>query len=245
MQKNKRANRKCEFALSKIEALSYTDLLFGGSYDAKGIYNNWNKVLHNQFHDIIRGSSIKEVYDGNDKDYAEILGYTDSVADEKLGNITNRLNTNGGTLVYNPLGFERKGIAELNGKTVELCDTIPAFGWKVVNNFTDTTDVRINGFVAENKFYKMTLDNSGRIVELFDKTADREVLKCGEFANEFQAFEDMPRVYENWELTDYYKQKKWTLDETAEIAPITDGSRAGFKVVKKYFDSEIRQDIWL
>lgn len=65
------------------------------------------------------------------------------------------------------------------------------------------------------------------------------------YGNEFQAFEDFPRLYDNWEITDYYKQKKWVLDDEAQITPVTDGSRAGFRVVKKYLDSEIIQNIWL
>ena len=243
--KNKRANRKSEFALSCAEGISYLGMLLGSNYDANGLYNTWNRVLHNQFHDIIPGSSIKEVYDGTDIDYKEILEYTDSVIDEKMGTIASNIGTDGGVLVYNPSGFERKGIAVLEGKTVELADTIAPFGYKVISNFNDTTTVAVDGLTAENKFYKMTLDKAGRIVELFDKVASRQVLKPSEYGNEFQAFEDIPRVYENWELTDYYKQKKWVLDDVAEITPIIDGSRAGFKVVKKYLDSTISQNVWL
>ncbi len=243
--KNKRANRISEFALSCAEGLSYLGLMLGSNYDADGLYYNWNRVLHNQFHDIIPGSSIKEVYDGTDIDYKEILEYTDSVTQEKMDTIAKSITTDGGVLVYNPSGFSRKGVAQVDGKTVELCDTVAPFGYKVVKEFKDTTDVKLSELTAENKFYKMTLDNAGRIVELYDKKADRQVLKRGEYGNEFQAFEDIPRVYENWELTDYYKQKKWVLDDVATITPVTDGSRAGFKVEKRYLDSTICQHIWL
>lgn len=245
MAKNKRGNRKSEQALGKAEGLSYIGLMLGSEYDAKGLYNNWNRVLHNQFHDIIPGSSIKDVYDGTDVDYKEIAEYTDGVINEKMGVIAKNITTDGGLLVYNPSGFERSGIATVGGKTVELTEAIPAFGWKVVNKFNDECRVAVNGLTAENKFYKMTLDNAGRISELFDKSANRQVLKSGEYGNEFQAFEDFPRLYDNWEITDYYKQKKWVLDDEAQITPVTDGSRAGFRVVKKYLDSEIIQNIWL
>lgn len=245
MAKNKRGNRKSEQALGKAEGLSYIGLMLGSEYDAKGLYNNWNRVLHNQFHDIIPGSSIKDVYDGTDVDYKEIAEYTDGVINEKIGVIAKNITTDGGLLVYNPSGFERSGIATVGGKTVELTEAIPAFGWKVVNKFNDECRVAVNGLTAENKFYKMTLDNAGRIAELFDKSANRQVLKSGEYGNEFQAFEDFPRLYDNWEITDYYKQKKWVLDDEAQITPVTDGSRAGFRVVKKYLDSEIIQNIWL
>lgn len=245
MAKNKRGNRKSEQALGKAEGLSYIGLMLGSEYDAKGLYNNWNRVLHNQFHDIIPGSSIKDVYDGTDVDYKEIAEYTDGVINEKIGVIAKNITTDGGLLVYNPSGFERSGIATVGGKTVELTEAIPAFGWKVVNKFNDECRVAVNGLTAENKFYKMTLDNAGRIAELFDKSANRQVFKSGEYGNEFQAFEDFPRLYDNWEITDYYKQKKWVLDDEAQITPVTDDSRAGFRVVKKYLDSEIIQNIWL
>ncbi len=243
--KNKRNNRKSEMALSCAEGLSYLGLMLGSNYDANGLYNTWNRVLHNQFHDIIPGSSIKEVYDGTDIDYKEILEYTDQVRDEKMQLIAKSITTDGGVLVYNPSGFARKGIAQINGKTVELGGTVAPFGFRVIKDLKDTAEVTVDGLTAENKFYKMTLDASGRIVELFDKAACRQVLKSGEYGNEFQAFEDIPRVYENWELTDYYKQKKWVLDDKAVITPITDGSRAGFRLEKRYLDSTICQNIWL
>ena len=245
MAKNKRANRKCELALAKAEALSYTDLFFGGSYDEKGIYNAWNKVLHNQFHDIIPGSSIKKVYDGTDKDYAELGEYLGGVLNEKLGKIEAGVNTDGGVLVYNPSGFARKGEFLLDGTTVETECTVPPMGWTVVKNVKSVSDVKINGLSAENKYYRLLLDKSGRIVELFDKSAERQVFTDGAFGNELQVFEDYPREYDNWEITDYYKEKKWILDGEAQIEPISDGTRAGFKISRSYMSSEIVQNLWL
>lgn len=245
MAKNKRGNRKSEMALGKAEGISYVASILGSNYDADGLYKTWNMVLHDQFHDIIPGSSIREVYEGTDVDYKEIADYTGGVINEKMGVIADNINTDGGVLVYNALGFDRKGIATVGGKTIEIATDVPAFGWKVVKDYKDTSDVTLNGLTAENKYYKMTLDRAGRITELFDKTACRQVFKSGEYGNEFQAFEDYPRSYDNWEITDYYKQKKWVLDDEAKITPITDGSRAGFNVVKKYLDSEISQNIWL
>lgn len=245
MAKVKRANRKSELALQKAETLSYTDLIFGGDYDAKGLYENWNKVLHNQFHDIIPGSSIKEVYDGTDKDYAEIESFVGGVIEDKIAKISENITSGDGIFVYNPSGFERKGEVRLGNKTVELSDSIPAFGWKVVKETKSLSEVKVGKLTAENKYYKLTLDTAGRIVELFDKTANRQVFKEGCFGNELQTFEDYPRQYDNWEITNYYKEKMWILDTPAEIIPISDGSRAGFKISRKYMDSTISQNLWL
>ena len=239
----KRGNRKSELALQKNEALSYAHLLQGGSYDADGLYAAWRKVLHDQFHDILPGSSIQAVYDGTDRDYAFLENYNNALTAEKLAAIASDLNTDGGVLVYNPLGFARTGSITLEGKTVALSETIPAFGWKVVRPTKPECRVRVEGLTAENSRYVLQLNEAGQIVSLWDKTSRREVLKAP--GNAFTAYEDLPYQYDNWEISDYYRAKAYPLTEKAVITPVFDGSRAGFRVEKAYLNSRITQHIWL
>jgi len=243
--KNKRNNRKSELALQKTEALSYTDLFFGGSYDAEGIYHTWRKVLHNQFHDILPGSSVHTVYEGTDVDYKKILGDCSDWCRDKLKALASQVNTRGGILVYNPLGFARKGIVSVAGKTVELKEEIPAFGWRVIPKAEVQNCVQVNGLTAENVHYRINLDEAGRIVSLLDKAANREIILPGQCANEFQVFDDQPDMYDAWEIRDYYKSRMYVLDEPAKITAITDGSRSGFCVEKTYCNSTLKQNIWL
>lgn len=243
--KNKRGNRKSELALQKAEALSFTDLLYGGSYDADGLYANWRKVLHNQFHDILPGSSIKEVYDNTDKDYAQIAAYTDSVIDEKLAALAAKVDTDGGMLVYNSLGFAAKGTVTLDGKTVELGEEIPALGWKVLQEIPAQNAVTVDGLKLENNYYVMQLDEAGRIVSLYDKEADREIVQQDACLNELQAYEDGPYWHDAWDIFETYKAKKHVLDTPAAIEYITDGARSGVKVTRTYMHSTIRQKIWM
>lgn len=245
--RNKRNNRKAELGLQKAEALSVIDMLHGGCYDVEGFHTAWRKVLHNQFHDILPGSSIFEVYEGTDRDYAEVSGFVGDTVEKKLRVLASKISTEGGVLVYNPLGFARNGCITLNGKTVELEEQIPAFGWKVLSNVTEklTNGVKVSDKIIENQHYRLVLDDSGRVTSLFDKLADREVFLKGYCGNEFQAFEDYPRQYDNWEMTNYYKQKMWTLDEKADMEPVFDGDRSGIRVIKKYMNSSIAQNIWL
>ncbi len=243
--KNKRNNRKSELMLQKAELLSYTDLFFGGSYDAKGLYDTWRRVLHNQFHDILPGSSIEEVYDGTDKDYAEIGAYGNGVIDEKLTALAQRIGSDGGILVYNPLGFAANAPLSVNGETVETEQRIPAFGWRVLKPHQTENAVFVEGLTAENPYYRLTLDACGRIVSLYDKKAAREIVLRGSCANEFQAFEDHPYLYDAWELVETYKSKMYVLDSPAQITPIVDGTRAGFAVKHTYMQSTITQKIWL
>ena len=240
--KVKKANRYSEFLLGNAEALSATDLTLGGSYDATGLNKYWRKVLHNQFHDILPGSSIKEVYDGTDKDYAEISEYGNAVIDEKLSKIASRINTDGGVLLYNPTGFERPAVLTEHGYT-ETSQTVPAFGWTVIKNTKADSKVSIDGLKAENEYYVLTLNEAGQIESLYDKRVGRNILTGR--ANVLEAYEDYPTKYDAWELEDYYSLKTYVLNGDAIITPITDGTRAGFVIEKKYMSSAIKQTLWL
>jgi alpha-mannosidase len=60
--KNKKNNRKSEYALQKAETVSATaKLLTDANYPKETLDECWTTVLRNQFHDIIPGSSIKQV----------------------------------------------------------------------------------------------------------------------------------------------------------------------------------------
>ncbi|MEM9950365.1 MAG: glycoside hydrolase family 38 C-terminal domain-containing protein [Chloroflexota bacterium] len=61
----KKANRQAEIALHDLEFLAvWADLVSDNySYPQQMLEDLWKRVLLNQFHDILPGSSIKEVYD--------------------------------------------------------------------------------------------------------------------------------------------------------------------------------------
>ncbi len=245
MAKNKRFNRKCEQLLSKAEAISYADLLLGGSYDTEKLNNAWKLLLHDQFHDILPGTCIKEVYDWTDKDYAEIEKDGNQIVSEKLQNIAANISTDGGVLVYNPLGFARCATIHIGGRTYETKEEIPAFGWNVVN-VKDNCSVSVQDLVAENKYYHLTLDACGNVASIYDKLSGRQVFEAGKCGNRFVAYDDMPySQYEAWDIADYYRSCRYEIDSKADIKAIHDGSRSGFEVRRKYMNSEICQKIWL
>lgn len=243
--KNKRLNRQSETALKNAEGLGVIAETLGKAYPTDMLDISWRKVLHNQFHDIIPGSSINEVYDGTDKDYAKLLGDLNGDIQESLKTIASNINSKGGVLVFNPLSAKQSVLTKINGTTYESQETVDSLGWTVINPKAQKSGVKLGNLTAENKFYRMKLDNSGRIVSLYDKINGRSVLKKGEYGNELQVFEDIPRDYDAWEISDFHKQKMWKIDAPAKIEQITDGSRAGFKITHKYLDSVIEQKIWL
>lgn len=241
----KRHNRQAELLLGKAEQLSAVDALFGGNYDADGLYSHWTKVLHNQFHDIIPGSSIAAVYEGTERDYEAIDAYGRGVVQDKLQRIAAGVPAQNGYVLYNALGFPYAGPVTVEGITVEPEAPVPSFGWCCTDRLLRQAQVTVEDRTAENRYYRLTLAGDGSIASLYDKEARREVFRPGEAGNQLQVFEDFPRDYDNWEINEYYKMKMWLTGPNATIHPITDGSRAGFSVVRRTGKSVITQRIWL
>jgi alpha-mannosidase len=72
--KNKANNRKAERLLRELEFLGTMALIQAGApYPAETLAEFWELVLINQFHDILPGTSISEVYVDSDNEYGQIF----------------------------------------------------------------------------------------------------------------------------------------------------------------------------
>ena len=111
--RTKRGNRKTEFALREAEMWSVAaHALTDYFVDGDGLDRAWKKVLLNQFHDIIPGSSIHRVYDEAEAAYAEVLETTGQIVDEATSRLTREANA---LTVFNSLSWERPVLVSLAG----------------------------------------------------------------------------------------------------------------------------------
>ena len=112
----KRANRRGEFALSGAEFVgSLAWLLAGEKAESEKLETAWKLVLFNQFHDIIPGSSIREVYEDAADDYRKASILAAEAAEKSAMAIAASAegSREEGVLVVNPLGWKRSAPAEL------------------------------------------------------------------------------------------------------------------------------------
>lgn len=247
MARNKRDNRKCENMYTAAEKLNSLAMLEGKAYPQENINTSWETVLLNQFHDIIPGSSIKEVYDVTEVEYKELLEKADGLINEGTKYISSKINLeNRSVVVNNTLGFERSDIATFevpedmtnvavrdeNGneivcqriegnKAIFFAQGVPANGYKsyaIVEATKECTDkVSLSKDEAENKFVKIKFDEKGQITSFVHKGQNRELLKNGAVGNAIQAFEDKPMCFDNWDIDIYYKEKMWNVDNVQNI----------------------------
>lgn len=82
-------NRKIELGLRNSEWLSVlANLKQGITYPTEKLAGIWQILLRNQFHDIIPGSSIKEVYDDALIEYTEAMTENNVLISKQLASLT-------------------------------------------------------------------------------------------------------------------------------------------------------------
>lgn len=116
---NKRMNRKLELLFREAEWLQAAAAAYRGdwsSYAAAELYEGWKIVLRNQFHDIIPGSSIREVYEDSREEYAEAAGIAGAAIEQALqaltasGNAEDRVQT---YAVFNSASWPRTELVHI------------------------------------------------------------------------------------------------------------------------------------
>jgi len=92
---NKRQNRLCEFLLRDAEWLACFTDGFPDHYPAAELQQAWKLVLLNQFHDILPGSSVSEVYADSTRDYEKVRQVGEAIVEKSLRNIGSKFDTSG------------------------------------------------------------------------------------------------------------------------------------------------------
>ena len=272
--RNKRANRKSEFLLHDAEFLATLAMLLDADYKypAADLQKAWELVCLNQFHDIIPGSSITDVYRDSLMQYGQITQLASAVRDEALALITRSVEAD--VLVINPTSFPRHDLALWpgqvhprkrmhypDGQTVLTQST--AEGTLIstgelapysVNRFSisdgDTT-IPETGLIAtnnllENSYLHIEINDAGDIVRIYDKVDEREVLPPGAIANQFQAFEDRPMYWDAWDIDIFYDDKMWLSDPADSIQVVEQGPlRATLEIKRRILNSSYTQRISL
>lgn len=243
--KNKRNNRKSEFLWQNAEQLAVLNQKLLGAEYPKAVFDDaWTTICTNQFHDIIPGSSIPEVYAVSDADYERIGRQGRELEKKYLSALAGQVQTAGGVLVYNPHAAVREANVRVGDELVHVSG-LPSKGWAVVTPKRTDGSVTVNGRRMENRFYAVEFDEHYVITRLYDKKNGREVLRAGGKGNRLVAYEDFPRDYDAWEITEYYVEKSWEIDDVSSVTVLHDGVRSGIRVERKFLESVISQDIWL
>ncbi len=117
----KNGNRKNEVLILNAEKLASIDSLFGAAYPQAGFNTSWEKILFNQFHDILPGSGIGINYVDAARKYAETSRFSNDTIHAALNDIASRVKSDGvSVLVFNPLSWPRTEEVEVEAQFPNL-----------------------------------------------------------------------------------------------------------------------------
>ena len=113
----KEQNRKSETLLTSAEKFATLATLSGAKYDGAALEEAWRDVLFNQFHDLLPGSGIREIYLDAQERYRAAQEIGSHELNRSLDSIAATVDTSKarGTpvLVFNPLAWERSDLVRV------------------------------------------------------------------------------------------------------------------------------------
>lgn len=253
--RNKRWNRKAEFLLRDAEFLAF----LSGAYPKEKFDRAWKLVLLNQFHDILPGSSIGEVYVDSRRDYEEIFSIGEEIKKNSLKLFVSRIDTKGegkeAVVVFNTLSWYRKSLVEIDlpeglmvnadcqrkGDKILFMADVPSMGYKVFQVIEGTPQeggLIVENDHLENSFFSLDVDEEGRITRLYDKVNQREVLAGP--GNDFFLFHDLGDA---WEVEKDYEVKFWKVGKAEKVVVERGPLRGVLRLEWRFGDSRMVQDL--
>ncbi len=222
---------------------SIAEMLGLFEYPKEKIEELWKRVLLHQFHDVLPGSSIREVYDEAIGDLNEVIRESEGIIRNALEKIAEK---EGNPLIFNDLPWERKEVVEVNGEYYLI--EAPPLGWNALEPIEAKKGVEVkekeDRIILENEHLRAVINRDGELVSLYDKENGREALRST--SNVLMAHIDTPGMWDAWDINEDFLiqgEKLKTIEEVKVVyqSPLI----AIVKVVKGYSTSRVIQFIKL
>lgn len=227
---NKKMNRSLELRLRELEILY--SAASDRPYPQADLDWMWKKLLLNQFHDIIPGSSIHIVYKDSQEDYREITAKADGLR-SKLGaasgadslTLVNTLSYAYSRPLSLPQSWANCEILDdqgsslptqhgVDGRTVVLAE-VPGLSNRTIHRgkvFASSGQApsrqgSLEGYRLENDLVRYEFAADGTIRRAFDKECKREIIPSGKAANLLRLYEDRPNNWDAWDVDIFYENQ--------------------------------------
>jgi alpha-mannosidase len=236
---NKRDNRRCELLLRDAELFaSLAQVQTGKGYPSEELETIWKQVLLNQFHDILPGSSIREVYEDSARAYAEILRHTEDLIERSLSRLLSPDETH--LTLVNTCNWARRELIE-SGQLSDKQSQTSAAGTTLALveirscSFAEYQPVSARDSVVaaeqgekitlENRQLLVTLTRDGRITSIYDKLHERETVDPSSRGAQFVLFDDRPNQWEAWDVDVFHLETRQELPlakacQISELGPL-------------------------
>lgn len=241
----KKKHREAERALITAETVSALAMLLGGAKPAS-LEPQWRSVLKNEFHDILPGSSIREVYVDAEHELAAARDAGKARQQEALATLVDLLpkgEESDVTVVVNPTLAARPLRFEGADGPIATAAIVPPLGIAVIGkaDHVAAAGLEVAEDRLENAYLRVEIGKDGTLSSLFDKARGREAL-AGR-GNQLVAYPmDKPRNWDAWDVENDYSANGIELTEVVSRRIVETGPhRAAIEIVRRFRDSHLTQ----
>jgi alpha-mannosidase len=245
----KRKHRRAENALVAAETIAGLAHLMGAPAP-QNLEPLWRTLLKNEFHDILPGSSIREVCQGAEAELDSVVAAGLAEQSRALAAIAARLppgEVADALVVVNPSLSQRPLRAALADGMIASADKIPPLAVRALDRaaLAPLPGLEVGERRLENAFLRVELADDGSIASLVHKPTGREAL-AGR-GNQLWVYpQDKPRAWDAWDIEEDYSNRGEELSgpESLVVAENT-ARRASLRVVRRWRHSRIVQTLAL
>jgi len=228
--RTKRLNRGAQHALREAEIWS---VAAPRVYPHTELHALWEKLLLNQFHDILPGSSIDWVYEEAERDLADAVTRATGISDAATSEIAG---SGEGLVAFNSNSHPRIEVVNIDGEYARV--EAPSCGWAYLVPGSSEPKVLVTDYAMENELLRIEWDERALLTSIWDKAADREVLSGP--GNLLQLHDDNPKRWDAWDLDSEYRAS------FAEITAVENmqrrgGLRGSLAFARRFGDSTLTQ----
>jgi alpha-mannosidase len=200
----KRANRKCEFLLHDVELLASLAHWRGlQEYPRAELQRLWETLCTNQFHDIIPGSSIDQVYADAHRDYAELEQGCLALRAAALA----ALDDGSGTRPLNTLGIARRGVVVAADGAASFASARAFASATALEPAAPVTITEAeDGWRLGNAHLRAHVDRGGRLLALQHRGSGRQALR--DPGNVLEIYEDIPIAWDAWDVDPFHLETR-------------------------------------
>ncbi|HEV2128925.1 MAG TPA: glycoside hydrolase family 38 C-terminal domain-containing protein, partial [Thermomicrobiales bacterium] len=259
----KQLNRQGEHRLVEAEAFATLASLDGADYPKAELDAAWQDLLYNQFHDILPGSSIREVYRDTHPQLLEVIATAITVRDEAIaartGSGMDTFAITNPDLNARPLTAllpEGSDAGNLPSQRVEdgvlvhaPATTLGGFASIIVSSAAEdasktggvSATLRDSGAVTlKNGELTVEVGADGTLHRVFDRRVNREALS--DRGNQLWAYVDRPRAWDAWDIDETYENAGMEITDVDSMEMIEEGPhRAAVRVTRSWRSSRFVQ----
>lgn len=232
-------------------------ILLGAEYPHAQLESGWQLLLTNQFHDILPGSAISDVYEDAERDFLQVSAIGEQVLDDATAQLAGAMRLERESIViFNPSPYPVDAYVELpqtlqdapaqptcEDTTLVYCQNLPPNGYRAFEvgpSVTAQNVLTVTPTGIDTPFWRIELNEHGRIGRLVDRVRDVEVLAGGRVGNRLVVFEDKPLQWDAWDIDVFHLTKPHEVERLESATVLESGPERGILQLSWRFGAATR-----